>query len=316
MIDKNIVKKGIIVLTVGIAVTAVIMMFTDFKTAFLQLMEIPPIQSVFILSLIPINYLIKYLRYHYYLRLMGYKIRVADELFSLLSSFVMVITPGKLGETLLRGYLLQKCNYKIGISSIISLTLADRLTEGIAMATLVLLTIASLKSEISILAVIIVGIGLLMIGIILQKETWIMSGIEKLEKIRKLAPVTQKCRMAYQETKVIYRLQAFLLSTAMGIVSWCCEGGVVYFTALALGNELSFSQGVFAVSLSGIFAAISMIPGGIGIADGTTLGVLLLFHIPYDIAGGITLVSRFPVMWLGVLIGAMTLIVGWKKWTN
>lgn len=56
-----------------------------------------------------------------------------------------------------------------------------------------------------------------------------------------------------------------------------------------------------------------MIPGGIGIADGTTLGVLLLFHIRYDIAGGITLVSRFSVMWLGVLIGAMILIVGWKN---
>lgn len=314
MIDKSIVKKGIIVLIVGIAVTAVLMMLTDFKTAFLQLMEIPPIQSILILSLIPINYLIKYLRYHYYLRLMGYKIRLVDEIFSLLSSFVMVITPGKLGETLLRGYLLQKCDYKIRMPSIISLTLADRLTEGIAMAVLVLLTISSLKSETSILAVILVGIVLLMIGIILQKETWIMSGIGKLEKIRKLAPVAQKCRSAYHETKVIYRSKAFLLSTAMGIVSWCCEGGVVYFTAMALGNEISFSQGVFAVSLSGIFAAISMIPGGIGIADGTTLGVLLLYHIPYSDAGGITMVSRFSVMWLGVLIGVISLLIWRKKW--
>lgn len=104
-----------------------------------------------------------------------------------------------------------------------------------------------------------------------------------------------------------------LLSTAIGIVSWCCEGGVVYFTALALENKISFLQGVFAVLLSGIFAAMSMIPDGIGIAYRTTLSVLLLFHIPYDIAGGITLVSRFSVMRLGLSIGAMTLLVGWKN---
>lgn len=316
MIEKSIVRKGIIALIIGIAVTAVIMMFTDVKTSFGQLMQLSLKQALYIICLVPINYFIKYIRYRYYLRLMGYNVKLVDEVFSLLSSFVMVITPGKLGETLLRGYLLQKCNYKIGMSSIVSLTIADRLTEGIAMAVLVLITISSVGNGVNILAVIIVGMGLILLGMILQNKKIVRNVLSKMDKIKKLAPVAKGIYTAYDVSQVIYRPKAFWVSTLLGIVSWCCEGGVVYFTAVALGNPITFSQSVFAVSLSGIFAAISMIPGGIGIADGTTLGILLLYGMSKDVAGTITVVSRFSVMWLGVVVGGISLMIWRKKWAK
>lgn len=316
MLEKNIVKKGIIAFIIGIAVTAVLMMITDVHTSLGQLMQLSLKQSLCIICLVPINYLIKYVRFHYYLYLMGYHVRLVDEIFSLLSSFVMVITPGKLGETLLRGYLLQRCNYKIGMPSIVSLTLADRLTEGVSMAILVLLTISSVKSGVNILAVIFVGAGLIVIGVLLQNESMVRRIFSKMERIKRIAPAVKEIHAAYDESQIIYRPKAFLTSVFLGIISWCCEGGVVYFTAKALGEPITFSHSVFAVSLSGIFAAISMIPGGIGIADGTTLGVLLLYGLPKDIAGTVTVVSRFSVMWFGVVVGGISLLVWRKKWVS
>ena len=157
MLNRKIVKRSLLIVAIGVIVATIILIYSDLQGVTAYIVHAIPLYVVAVCLLIPLNFCIKCIRYHYYLRLSNLKIRVSDEVFSLMAASVMVITPGKLGEVLMRGFLLKKRGYDVSSITICAMTIADRLTEGIAMAILALLTMAEFTEWIDPKAVCIIG---------------------------------------------------------------------------------------------------------------------------------------------------------------
>ena len=137
-IDKNTFlkyRKSIIFWSiVGIIVTALIMMISDIKQVLYLLSEINIKILPFILMLAPLNYLLRYVKWNYYLKKIEINLppRINRAIF--ISGLSMTITPGKIGE-LIKAYLIKEVNgTEISVTS--PVIMAERLTDAVAMIIL------------------------------------------------------------------------------------------------------------------------------------------------------------------------------------
>jgi uncharacterized membrane protein YbhN (UPF0104 family) len=55
-----------------------------------------------------------------------------------------------------------------------------------------------------------------------------------------------------------------------------------------------------------------MLPGGLGVAEGSMWGILVYLGIDKTLAIGATLMIRFGTLWFGVILGLVMLRVNWK----
>lgn len=72
----------------------------------------------------------------------------------------------------------------------------------------------------------------------------------------------------------------------------------------------------FVFSFSSLAGAISMIPGGLGVAEGSFAGLLILAGVSKGFAAGATVIIRFCTLWFGVIVGINTLFVIRNKITG
>jgi glycosyltransferase 2 family protein len=69
------------------------------------------------------------------------------------------------------------------------------------------------------------------------------------------------------------------------------------------------NQATFALSAGSLVGSASLLPGGIGAAEGTVAAVLdLVAGQPRDVAAAATLLIRACTLWFGVALGALSLV--------
>ncbi len=303
----GVLKKIVSVIACGIIVSTLIIAFSDVRNISDVICQMDVRCIPLILILVPLNYCIKCLRYHYYLKLANIHVSVKDEIITLLASSVMVITPGKVGEMLLRGYLLKQRGYAVPMLTICAMTLADRLTEGLAMAILAAVTFSK---DINYWIILIIVTVLVVMAAVLQNKRLFLKILQyATRQLPRLENKLATVRRTYEQFYIIFKIVPMAVSVLLGTISCICEAGVIYFTVISMGSSVSLQNAVFAFSFSGIIGAVSMIPGGIGIADGTIMGLLIWCGLEKTTAGMVTIISRFSTIWLGVLVGCGLLLI-------
>jgi len=88
----------------------------------------------------------------------------------------------------------------------------------------------------------------------------------------------------------------------------------MYFVLTAFDSSASLLSSTFVFSFSSLAGAISMIPGGLGVAELSFAGLLMLAGISRGIAAGATVIIRFCTLWFGVLVGLITLFLTRNRW--
>ena len=116
-------------------------------------------------------------------------------------------------------------------------------------------------------------------------------------------------RSLYESAYVVFSIKPLVIAIAISVSSWFFECLALFFVLRGFGVNSSLLLPVFAFSFSTVFGAVSMIPGGLGVAEGSLAGVLFLNGIAKTIAIASTLTIRFCTLWFGVLVGILALSV-------
>jgi len=111
---------------------------------------------------------------------------------------------------------------------------------------------------------------------------------------------------------------ALLLLTALqSLYIWLCDIFLMYFVFLSIGAEVPFSISAFTSMTVDLAAAVPIIPGAMGQAEGTAIGVLSLFQIPASQSSLMILLNRFVSFWTFILVsGAVTYLFGFSQALN
>lgn len=262
-----------------------------------------------ILLFVILNYILRFIKWNYYLKQIDINIPIKDSILIFASALPMTITPGKVGE-FIKSYMLKvKYNYSAALTS--PMVIVERLTDSIGMVLLTAIGVLSFNFGVSFL---IIAILLIILGMIILQSKKLCYGtigiISRFPIVKKYAPPLTHF---YESICSILKIRILTAATLIGTTAWIFEGLVVYFSAKGAGVNISILYAIFILALSSIAGAVSMIPGGIVISEGSMLAMLVRVGAQKGAAGFISFIIRIATLWIGVIVGSFVLLKMEKK---
>lgn len=262
-----------------------------------------------ILGLTLFNYFWRFIKWQYYLGRLEIHIHWFQSLLIFLSGLSMAITPGKIGE-LLKSYLL-KTSTDVPISRTSPIIVAERLTDGIAMIGLAMTGLILYRSGWEVLLTLSI-LGLVVI-LIIQNRQLSLALLGFGERMPFISRIAHLIRTFYESSYTLFQWRPLLLAILIGLISWSGECGALFFVYVGLGITISvdlFIKSMFILAVSSLVGSASGLPGGLGTADGSMLGLThLLITSSKAIAGAATLLIRLCTLWFGLGLGVIALVL-------
>jgi len=259
---------------------------------------------ILLLGLTTVGYLIRFVRWDYFLRGVGVKLNIRDNLFVYISGLSMTITPAKAGE-IWKGWLIRDINGE-SLSKTVPVVISDRLTDILDLVFLSLLGILYYRQGTYIL----VAILILFTGFVLAVRSEAVSNllIRVLEK--RAGKYSQDVESMHQTFKETLTPKKLVITTVLGLMAWFMECLALYLAVAGFGDHLGIVVSTFTFSFASLAGALSMIPGGLGVAEATLSGLLQFFGLTATLSVGVAIVIRFATLWYGTFLGLAVYLLG------
>ena len=297
---KRPIFTGVII---GVAVIALLLIITDARGVLAVLSGFRLHYLPLILLLAPLNYLLRYFKWNYFLKISNLHPDPAINRYIFLSGLSMTITPGKVGE-LIKCYLLKE-HINAPVSATSPIVMAERITDGMAMV--ILAAVGSLAHAYGGYILLFTATALILVVAVFHVDVLFDYFSSLYSQVRYLKQLSNFMSAFQQNAKKLFTLKSLIVAVGLGVVSWGFEGLVIYLAVLAFGGSITVLGSIFVVSVSSILGALSALPGGVVVAEGSIMGLLLLIGLSPEMAAATTLVTRFSTLWLGVGIGIVGL---------
>ncbi len=264
-----------------------------------------------ILCLSLVNYLVRFVRWQYYLRALEINIPRSESFGVFLSSLSMSVTPGKMGEVL-KSYFL-KSLHSVPISRSAPIILAERITDFLALLIIAVVGAYSIghdKKFILAFALILI----LAISVIANRSLS-MKIIGFAERMPLISRWIKLIHTAYESSHTLLSGRVLAVSTLLGLVAWFSE--CVGFLLVLDGVNVHFKllSASFIYAFSTVMGAVSFLPGGLGVTETSLAGLLIFAKVPKDAAIAATFIVRGATLWFAVIIGAGVLSYMQKRYS-
>ncbi|MGF1507019.1 MAG: lysylphosphatidylglycerol synthase transmembrane domain-containing protein [Anaerolineae bacterium] len=317
---KDLRSKLIIGGLVGLAVIIGLLIYANLREVGAYAARFPLVFIGPILLLTLFNYVGRWLKWQYYLSLIGVtNISPFDSAVLWVSGFCLAITPGKVGEFLKAAVLRNMTGTPVERSA--PVVLAERLTDGLAMFVLaaigfggILLTAGQNEAVYRYVPAYFITLAIIAAGVVAIQirplAEWGLGVAEKLPLIGKYSAIF---RELYESTNILLKPVPILFAVALGVVCWSGEAVGFFLILWGMGLEptwLLLWQAVFILAIATIVGAISGLPGGLGAAEVTVIGMIQLLVInDAGFAGTASIFVRISTLWFAVVLGLFTAFV-------
>lgn len=240
------------------------------------------------LALVVGNYAVRAWRWHVYLRLAGAPVPARRSAFVFAAGLAGTISPGKLGEGL-KGELLH-VSHAVPYRRSLAAVFAERVTDLAGLAALAAVA-GSGRAGGTWLAVAAGGLVALLVLAL------------RLPALDRFPPLAE----ARATAGALLRLPLLAGMSAVAAASWFLECLAAWLVLRGAGIELSLAEAVTAFSVASLAGALSFLPGGLGVAEGSMAGILRAFGAAPAAAAAGTLLVRLATLWFAVAIGLAAL---------
>lgn len=303
MIDK--IKKNLIIsLIIAALIYLALSIYADFNSVLQAFVDFGIYLIPVLLVLSYLNYYTRFLKWHYYLHILGIKIPRKDSYLIFMSGLVMSVTPGKVGE-LLKSYMLKK-NYSEPISKTAPIVLAERLTDFISL--LILGIAGAYVFNYGQIVVIITTVIFVIFILLISNKSSADFILKLLSRIKFIQKYILKFENAYHSIYIMLRPRPFIYMIALSLVSWFFECFGFYLILVKFDINFGMFWASFTYAFSTIIGSITMLPGGLGVTDGSITYLLLQGGVQENIAVAATFIVRVVTLWFAVLVGIISLI--------
>ncbi len=266
-----------------------------------------------ILALTAFNYLLRWVKWSYYLRLIGIPATRGDGAAIFACGLSMAMTPGKIGELLKAWLLRARAGTPMAVS--MPVILAERLTDGVAM--LILASAGLLLYRHGWQALLLIALAAVAAVAVVQSRPLALRILALLEGVPVLAPRAHHLRAFYESAYVLLSWRPLLTALAIGVVSWSGECVAFFLVLTGLGFTPSVGlliRAAFVLATSTLVGSASLLPGGLGAAEASSAALLRLV-LPISGARAVvaTLLIRFCTLWFGVGVGVVSLALFRKR---
>lgn len=277
--------------------------YADFRDLLSAMERFNWIFFILMIILTTIAYFIRFIKWNFFLKSVGVHLNIKDNLFVFFSGLGMIITPAKVGE-IWKGWLIKDINGE-SLSKTIPVVIIDRVTDLAGLIILSALGILYYKEGAYVLLIIILLFILFFIAIKSER----ISGkiISILEK--RAGKYSKDIKTMHQTFERLMDPKNMSLMSFLSAFAWFFECLALFFVAIGFGQFISVLISTFIFSFASLAGAVSMIPGGLGVAEATISGLLQYFGITATISIGVAIIIRFGTLWYGAILGFLVYLI-------
>lgn len=249
------------------------------------------------------NYVIRFFKWQYYLKLLGVKIRGSRSMLIFFSSFIMSVTPGKMGEVLKSFLLKEETGTPVSVSA--PIVLAERITDFLSI--IILCLTGAVVFDYGTDIVLITGLFFIAFTLLLSSKSICHKLISLFSRVKLVAKHTEKLYSAYDSIYLLIKIKPLLIVIGISTVAWFLEC-LGFYTVLKVFSgvsniEVSILKATFIYGFSTLIGAIAMLPGGLGVTEASLTGLLVFLKITKDISVASTIIIRVATLWFAVILG-------------
>jgi uncharacterized membrane protein YbhN (UPF0104 family) len=256
-----------------------------------------------VLALSVFNYALRYLRWEIYLKRLGSPLSRGRSLVVFLIGFLLGVTPGKAGE-LGKAWLVRELGGGQALR-VVSAVLAERVTDVLGTFVLVALGALALPGGPWITAAGLSGVVAIVVLLSWQRGAdWVFAILRRMPVIGPRVPHLVEM---YDRLRELLSPGLAVMATAVATVAWAAEGLGFWLVVRNYAPKADLLVSVFNYTAANVLGGLSMLPGGLGAAEGSLAALLHGQGLDTADASSITLVIRGATLWFAVLLGLAAL---------
>jgi uncharacterized protein (TIRG00374 family) len=260
------------------------------------------------------NYLLRYLKWEYYLSVLDIRgVPKGESLLTFLSGFVLTVTPGKVGEVFKSLILFE--TRQVPMVRTAPIVVAERVTDLIAVITLIVIGSASFPGG-ALWASAGAVVVLLLLAFIGSEHlsSWAVGLLPRLPSAlgRLGGRIAPKLTLALAELRGLTTARRLVWPTMLSVVGWSLEGVGLWLILSGFHHHAALTQTVFFYATATLAGALVPLPGGLGVTEKVLEeGMAGLGGVPDAVATASMLLVRFATLWFAVVVGFIAL--GWLR---
>ena len=286
------------VLTVGVFVALV--GYGDFGGTIDEIGNLPISYLLAGLGLALSNYLLRFLRWAFYLKVLKIESPVGISALVFLSGLAMSITPGKAGE-LVKCYLLNS-KTQVPVSRSAPVVVMERLTDVISVIILGLTGFVLLPVPAIVVLAVALVVSVIGLMFALSRHALRLTGLPILSKWSELL------RDSQEGFKELAAPRVMVVGVAIGAVAWFAEGLALWVILRGIGSEIDLVRALPIYAAATLVGAVTALPGGLVGTEGSMLAFLQQSGVTRAGASAGTVLIRLVTLWFAVLVGLLALL--------
>ena len=286
------------VLTVGVFVALV--GYGDFDGTIGEIGNLPISYLLAGLGLALSNYLLRFLRWAFYLKVLKIEAPVDISALVFLSGLAMSITPGKAGE-LVKCYLLNS-KTQVPVSRSAPVVVMERLTDVISVIILGLTGFVLLPVPVIVVLAVALVVSVIGLMFALSRHALRLTGLPILSKWSELL------RDSQEGFKELAAPRVMVVGVAIGAVAWFAEGLALWVILRGIGSEIDLVRALPIYAAATLVGAVTALPGGLVGTEGSMLAFLQQSGVTRAGASAGTVLIRLVTLWFAVLVGLLALL--------
>jgi glycosyltransferase 2 family protein len=254
------------------------------------------------------NYLVRFLRWQLYLRLLEVRVPALESLLVFLAGFSLTVTPGKLGEAVKA--LLLRQSRGVPASRTAPVVVAERFTDLVGLLALGAVGAFTFDVDRRALAAtaLLLAAGLVVISV----ESLALFFLRMFQRLPGGKRLSGRLDEFYRATKTLLRPRALLPAVGLAALAWWFECVAFWLIVRGFpGTDLELPAATFIYAAMTIAGALSFLPGGLGVTEAGMLALLgkLCVGCTRGVAAAATFLTRICTLWFAVGVGLLALVL-------
>lgn len=306
---RNTLRRVLVVMLLGVAIYGAFAVFRGLGRMGETLAHFQWLAFVAACTLAFGNYVVRFLKWEFYLACLGIKgVAKWDSFLTFLSGFVLTVTPGKVGEVFKSLVLFE--TYGVPMARTAPIVVAERVTDVIGIV--VLIVIGSLGFSGGLLWAGLGSAAVLALLVVISSKTLSYALIGLVEELPgRLGKLGPKLHDAYASLALLVSPKNLVLPTLLSIGAWALECLALWVILRGFGEAVDVKLCLFFYATSTLAGALVPVPGGLGVTEGALQSQLReLGHVRETESTAAMILVRFATLWFAVLVGfvALTLL--------
>lgn len=262
-----------------------------------------------VLFLSLVNYALRYLRWEVYLGKLDVRLPRSRSLMVFLAGFLLSVTPGKAGE-LGKAWLVRELGGGPALR-VVPAVLAERVTDLLGVLLLIALGAIPFPGGPWIALAGLAAVGIAMLGLTWRRGAELLFRL--MRKLPAIGPRVPHLIEVYESLRSLLTPGLLLLALLLSVVAWGAEGVGFFLVVREYAPKAGLLLSIFNYTGSTFAGALSMLPGGLGAAEGALAALLHAQGLDTAGAASVTLVTRAATLWFAILLGLLALpfLVRW-----